>query len=737
MMIAWSFQQSSILPLWLTWLLAALLVGMLMHGTITLLRKGIQQRWVAFLGGMRLLIVTIFLLILFQPVFSYPQEKEQLPELMVLVDTSRSMGQTGGQGQTRLDEVVSVLEKSNLVNTLEKRYRLHWFQFDSTALPFARSELSALKPAGALTRYAESITSAWDQLRALGKAPERILFVSDGNDLGKNDPVEAARALGTTIDTLAPTSDKRPEDAATAIADVQCARRVLLGSETHFRVTLSRTDPVKDQTLRLRLDEDGKKVWEQDVLLKAGQSEQTVTLAHRPGTKGTKQYDFQLGPAAKPFPVSVQVVDSKYEVLILEDTWRWEFKYLKRLFEDDPSFRFTALLPRGRGTFMQFGSPDRRVNLVGFPQGRAELEGFDTFILGDVDPTRWSRTLAAGLAQTVTEEGKSLVVIAGPNIAGLIDVPELHGLLPVELTRESGNPVAGPVDVRIRADGGGSSFFFQLQSRDKAKLPPLDQIYPPLRKRPAATVLLEAEKQANSYGKLIVVAEHTVGKGRVLFVGTDTLWKWQTLAPSSEGPTPYSLFWQQAFRALTPARSYVGGVQLWMQASRTRKEAGRPVVLEAEVQALRPLTRPKIQATVELPDKRSLPLAFAADAANPRLFRAEFESDLPGPHTIKASVLAEGKSVADGSTVVHMEEARGELHDRGIDHGNLQRLAAATGGKTIDPTRPETWPDPGDQPRPVMIQERTVDLWNNFTLMLLLCGLLATDWVCRIMKGFV
>jgi hypothetical protein len=736
MMMA-SLQLGSILPLWLTWLLAAALAGMLVHGTITLLRKRIQQRWVVFLSVLRFLIVGDFLLILFQPVFSYPQEREQLPELMVLVDTSRSMGQAGGQGQTRLAEAVSVLEKPSLVNTLEKRYRLHWFQFDNTSLPFEGNALGALKAVGPSTRYAESITSAADQLRARGSIPERLLLVSDGNDLGKNDPVEAARSLGLTIDTLAPAGGKEAENATTAIADVQCARRVLLGSETHFRVTLTRSDSVKDQTVRLRLDEDGKKVWDQDVALKAGQSEQTVTLAHRPGTKGTKQYDFQLGSAAKPFPVSVQVVDSKYEVLILEDTWRWEFKYLKRLFEDDPSFRFTALLPRGRGTFMQFGSPDRRVNLVGFPQGRAELEGFDTFVLGDVDASRWSQSLATALAQLVTEEGKSLVVIAGPNVGAWIDVPDVHRLLPVELTRESGIPVPGPVAVQMRVDSGSSPFFFQLQSGDKAKLPPLDQIYPPLRKRPAATVLLEAERQANNYGKLIVIAEHTVGKGRVLFVGTDTLWKWQTLAPSSEGPTPYSLFWQQAFRALTPARSYLGGVQLWLQANRTRTEAGRPVVLEGEVQALRPLSRPRIQATVELPDKRSLPLAFAADAANPRLFRAEFESDLPGPHTIKASVLAEGKSVADGSTVVHMTEARGEEHDRGVDHGNLLRLAAATGGKVIDPMRPETWPDPGDRPGPVVIQERTADLWNNFTLMLLLCGLLATDWVCRIMKGFV
>ena len=81
------------------------------------------------------------------------------------------------------------------------------------------------------------------------------------------------------------------------------------------------------------------------------------------------------------------------------------------LFEDDPSFRFSALLARGGGAFVQFGSPDRRVNLVGFPQTRADLDGFDCFVLGDVDPAKWPRALAADLARQVTDEGKSLVVI--------------------------------------------------------------------------------------------------------------------------------------------------------------------------------------------------------------------------------------------------------------------------------------------------------------------------------------
>ena len=75
------------------------------------------------------------------------------------------------------------------------------------------------------------------------------------------------------------------------------------------------------------------------------------------------------------------MLDARYDVLVLEDTWRWEFKYLRRVFEDDPSFSFTALLARGNGAFVHFAEPDRRSPLAGFPRGANDLDGFDLFLL--------------------------------------------------------------------------------------------------------------------------------------------------------------------------------------------------------------------------------------------------------------------------------------------------------------------------------------------------------------------
>jgi hypothetical protein len=122
-----------------------------------------------------------------------------------------------------------------------------------------------------------------------------------------------------------------------------------------------------------------------EATLKAGHTEERIRFPHRPSETGLKRYEFRVGDSPM-FPLSVQVVDGKHEVLVLEDTWRWEFKFLRRVLEEDPSFRFTALLSRGSGSFMQFAAPDRRTQLVGFPQNRAQLTGFDTIVVGDVNP---------------------------------------------------------------------------------------------------------------------------------------------------------------------------------------------------------------------------------------------------------------------------------------------------------------------------------------------------------------
>jgi hypothetical protein len=732
-----------VFPIGPIWLIAAVLLAILaaiVVGTVAMRRGHVAVKWVAALACLRVLACALFLLILLQPALAWTRSSAPLPELLILVDTSKSMAAPSAKHGTRLDEVRAALQGGDVGAALAERFRPHWFAFDRTAYRCDSGDLTSLTTTNAAADLSHSLQAAFAVLAAEDRPPQRMLLVSAGNDRGEGDAAQVARRLGLKADVLAPVAGTAPGAPAIRVAEVQAARRVLLGSETHFRVTVEADPPPVDETkLTLHLTEDGKELEKRPVVLKAGQADAVLVLAHRPTAGGTKTYSAALmaadgKPAGPRKDIVVQVVDSKYEVLVLEDRWRWEYKYLHRLFEDDPSFRFTALLPRSGGAFVQFASPDRRVNLVGFPQSGAELEAFDLFFVGDVQPKRWPRGLPEALARLVADEGKSLVVIAGPELGSLADIPALNALLPVDLTRESGTPISGAIEARPRVDAAASPLFFQL-GKDAADLPPIDHVYPVLRKRPGATVLLEAAKERNDYGPLIVMAEHTVGRGRVLFIATDTLWKWHTLAVK-DGPTPYTIFWQQALRALTPARSQLGPVQLWLTSSRSGVTAGQTLEITAEVQAVKPIAAARLQAVLSAPGGTRWPLAMSADPANPGRFRTNVTLDQAGVHRVQAVLSAEGKTLAEAAADVQVEEPADSTNGE-IDAAFLRRIATATGGSWIDPANPATWPSADAEPSAALPQVRTFDLWGSFTLLLLLCAVLGIDWALRVMKGLV
>ncbi|MEO6053086.1 MAG: hypothetical protein ABIP97_03660 [Chthoniobacterales bacterium] len=740
------------LPLWVIYALTIGLVALLGFGCVMLKQKNIPPSWIAILGGLRIAIIGVFVLCLFQPVLSCKHTVTQGPAMLVMLDTSLSMKSPDASGHgTRLQEVMRWLDSSGLKSKLSKNPHIYWFAFDQNARPVPIPDLPNLKPEGSTTHYADSLASAWDYYRQVsaqnvegGVASARILLVSDGNDLGNRDVVDVAQNIGASIDTLAPSSSHEKSPASVTIANMQGSRKVHLGSQSHFLVTLLQ-EGMDKKPFNLQLKEAGKVLSNQKVTFESNQHEKQINFPFQPGEVGMKEYEVEITavPAGTTLgnnheKFTLQVVNEKNEVLLLEDSWRWEFKYLLRVFEEDPSFSFTGFLSRGGNAYAQFSEPDRKITINGFPQTRAELERFDTIVLGDINPKRWSPVILQAINRLVIDEGKSLIVIAGPNISTFADVPELASLLPVEVTAETGQPKTGPIEVKLSPDGLVSPLFFAGDANTWNKLQPLDQIYAPLRKRPAASILVEASTLANDYGNLIVIAEQTVGRGRVLYVGTDALWKWQTLAPQNDaGVTPYTVFWQQALRALSSNRISSGNVNLWLLPDHSKYQTDDTVTLRAEIQSGQTLVKPKIQGKVTLPDNKQILLDFAPHPTQPGYYQAQFIASKEGQYKIFAEVQTEGKRDAEQTIAVDVEKSTAETNSTHIDEANLARIASDTGGKKINRNDPKTWPTPENLGKISVEQMSTFDLWNNFVLVILLCLLLGADWTIRLLKGFV
>ena len=728
------------------------LLAALWFGSRLLIQKHVPRRSIVQLGVLRIGMIVLFVLGLFQPVLSVSRTVVDSPSLLVLVDTSASMSLLAVDG-TRFDDVKQQLANSPAMRAAARTHSLHWFTFDRRAYPTTLSALDQAAPHGEGTDVAASLKSAWNYVRLLNASressatPSRALIVSDGQHRSSTDVVATAKELGLSLDVLAPT--KAPDQPATTAAEivlVQAAQRVLIGSETAFQVTI-RPHQVLDR-LSLVVEEDGQEIQRRELTgMMAGQ-DQFAMITHRPKEVGLKRYRFQLmqgeTPVDQAYAVNVQAVDDRHDVLILEDSWRWEFKYLRRVLEDDPSFSLTALLSRGENAFVQFGEPERRVKLAGFPQSRSELDGFDTLVLGDVRPATWPRGLARHIYGAVTEGGKSLVVMAGTHLEEWVDTPELTRLLPVELTRESGTPISGQVEVRLTPEGKSSSWFTLTEKKEAAAtatsaavtLPTLEHVYPVLRKRPLATVLLETVGQQNAYGPLVVIVEQSVGRGRVLFIGTDTLWRWQSHGPRTEdGVTLHSAFWQHAFRALAPTEQTSARCQLFLRPERTQYRVGDTVRIATEISAGEETAAPTLEGTVVLPDGRRLPLSRHTQMRD--AFAAQFEPSQSGRYRIEVTARSEGQNVAEASVVIEVASRGNETDDSPVDYASLERWAAATGGHRIESSRPDGWIGADSRSSTTVVCRQALDLWHNFSLVLLLCVLLAADWTIRLFRGYV
>lgn len=651
-----------------------------------------------------------------------------------------------------MDEVVRVLGETGLRQQLEDSFDVTWLAFDETVRPLGDPDDESLGGPRWTKNYAAALRDGFNHMQLHGRhtagMQPRVLLVSDGHDSGGDDPVEVARRLGLTVYTFAPSDVEAPEvEPSARIVGLQAARQVLLGSEMRFRARLE-TEAVEGP-VDLVLTENGEEIIRRQVRLGSGSRSQYLDLPWSPSAEGRKEYSLSAVPAVggedfAPSPaqaITVEVVTRRDQVLLLEDGWRWDFRFLRQILENDPNFALTAFVARQPGIYVQFAEPGRTVRLDGFPRAASELEWFDTIILGDVNPSLWPAGLASGIRDMVVNRGKSLIVLAGPNLQRLLAVPELERLLPVEMPRQN-QIVEGPINLDPTAAALISPFFYTPTDgaffETFVELPPMDQIYAPLRKRPAADLLLEARERRNDFGNLIVIAQHPVGRGRVLFVGTDTLWKWQMLGSrDGEGRTPYEVLWQQALRAMSPQRPAGTTANLWVETDRGSYREGDTIRLSLELDAaVTDPTTVDVIATVDLPDGRSLPLVlFPADP--PGRWTSSFDPPLPGAIHIAARAVKDGSTLAENSVrmdVVPRSAPQGPVPNK-MD--TLARLANATGGSLLTTADRDSWPTSAIEERQEVVRRATLDLWRNGALLLLLVCILASDWLLRLLRGFV
>lgn len=597
---------------------------------------------------LRLLLIAGVLFALSQPERVETEISNELPKIAVLWDDSASMktrdvvplGATGAAPETRADWLEGNFDLAGLELALAGRYRV-------SGAPLSDSSL--LEPErGALDGGAEGeipATNMASPMRRLLEDPElrALVLLGDGDWNSGGSPADVAmkyRMQGVPIFTTAIGSRTALEDIeflpleppAFALVDKQLSIPYAIRSsmDRDLRVSVS------------LVGTDGQKTGEV-VLLKA-RSIFEGTLSITPTAMGsltlTASLPVQSGELDETnnqVTVEIDVREESLRVLLIESTPRWEYRYLRNAMVRDPGVEVDCFLYHP--DLKDIGGGPHY--LSAFPS-REELVEYDVVFLGDVGmaPDQLSPEQCKMIRGLVAEQASGLILM--PGLGGRqmsLFESELEPLLPVELDPGApyGHGQETPAHLLLTEVGRKSSLT-KLAPDERMNadlwenLPGFQWSAAALRPRAGATVLAVHSSRDDGYGRLPLLATKNFGTGKVLFMGTDSAWRWRE---GVEDKIHYR-FWRQVVRWMAYQRKMNAGESMRLFYTPERPTVRSLTTFFANVMdaAGSPLEGADLSARIESPAGRISRLQFDSDEGEWGLYSTTFRAVEPGDHII-------------------------------------------------------------------------------------------------------
>lgn len=748
-------------PLWLTVLLVG---GAIAWVVVSYLRenssagRGIRL----FLAALRVAAFSLALLMLAQPAIEWFQLGR--PRMVVLVDTSASMATLDRDSSmtrdvSRIEAWQSALTEGqpSLLSRWQEEYQLEVLAFSDKARRIEESDSSVLDrlqqlqatedPQGG-TRLGDAIDYALRDLP--GPSPVALVVFSDGiGNRGKSlvQAAQQARRMRVSLHTVAIGSDRRRPDIA--VENLIVEETVFPGDRLQVEATV-RAIGYQGKTVEVQLRNDGGELLANTTIeLPSDENTKAVTLSVRPDKAGELPLTVSIAAQEEEKDVknnrvsqTIDVLDEKIRVLLVDSQPTFEYRALKSLLERDPAVELKVLLQEADAEYATVD--DRAVRA--FPMTERALFEYDVLILGDVDLALLPRSVWPLIERFVTEHGGGLVGIAGPRFMPFAyrGVRSFETLLPMRLeslnslrNQLGGNDsfAAYPTALGWRAPSLLLGETLQQSQQVWQALPKLTWLLRLDEVKPGAQVLAECSELTNRQGqRLPIILRHYVGAGEVLFHATDETWRWRYRSDDRY----FARYWGQVVRRLGRGRLAAGrsGVQLSADRAlykpgetvelqaRFRNPANAPAAEDGVVIRLQGRTAPAQQLSLQRRiGRRGL---FAAKV--PELPPGEYEAQIVRPDLAGESEVARFR--------IHQPPQ--ELARVVVNQKGLREAAETTGGKFYTITEASRLSEELPPPRAQTIDQRPPQqLWNSNLVIAMFVLALTTEWLLRRRVGML
>ena len=742
-----------LLSAWPAWLLPvlivvasgclALLIRLRLRGAAPKLRG--WRSWVVW--GLQSGTLALLLLLLWQPAVTIGELSSQQNIIAVVVDDSRSMAVSDAGGRAREDAALAALNGGVLAG-LQRRFQTRLYRIDRDLRRVDGTQ--QIKAIGAATHFDDGLKQLLADTSDLPLGA--VLLMTDGsqNSAGMGgegiapDTLEALHNRRLPVHTVGFGREELAHDVE--IEDVGVAEKAFAETRVATTITLTQHGYV-GQRATLTVRNGSKMLASREISFGPDGRVQAETLFFPAGTAGAKNISFGVEPLAGEENLAnnaisrpLMVSDSKRRILYVEGEPRWEFKFIRRAEDDDPSVQVVSMLRTSENKIYRQGiaNPEELAN--GFPVRAEDLFGYAGIIIGSVDADYFTPLQQELLREYVDRRGGGVLFLGGRSSLsdGGWAASGLNELLPTLLPSGRNNFHRNPATVELTSAGVESPITRLLDDPEKnaerwRKLTYLADYEDAGAPKPGATVLASMNAGRR---KLPLLITQNYGHGRTAVMATGGTWRWQM--SEALGDPSHDTFWRQLLRWLVAETP--GPVTASMPARILMDEGN--VLLKAQVhdRQFQPAGDAHVTAHVVGPEGVNAFVDLSPSQDTPGAYQTDWTAEKPGAYLAEITAESTGTQPQElGRDVVTFQREDGvaENFHTGQNRRLLEQLASQTGGRYWKPG------DLKDLPRDISYSDagisvrNTKELWDMPLVFALLVGMPAGEWLLRRKWGVV
>ncbi len=450
----------------------------------------------------------------------------------------------------------------------------------------------------------------------------------------------------------------------------------------------------------------------------------------------------------------VRVRNTRERILYVEGEPRSEMRFIRAAVQADSNLQLVVLQRTAENKFLRIAVDTSTELADGFPTTRAELYRYRAVILGSMEASFFTHDQLAMLADFVNVRGGGLLLLGGRRAfseGGYAGTP-LADAMPVAVcVRAATDSVTFLADLAVGLTPSGMTSAVTQVKQDAEKsaerwrsLPAVTSVNRIRGVKPGAITLIAGAKpragRATDHGAALASYEQPVlvyqryGRGLSVALPIQDSWTWQMDASIPVGDPTFATFWRQMLRWLT---SDVPG-RVMATTTPDQVNPRSPVEVRAEVvdSGFVKVNDADVVAHVTAPSGgvRDVPLEWAVDRDGE--YRAAFTPDEPGMYVVRVEASSRGTGVATSdSAFVRVAELNTEFIDAEMRAPLLKRIATETGGRFYTPATVGTLADDIAMSKRGVTVVNEMDLWDMPINLIVLLGLMSTEWAYRKARG--